>query len=204
MRYFTSDTHFGHARIIELCNRPFRDIEHMDEVLINNWNDTVSPKDTVYHLGDVALGSWERWDGILTRLNGTKILVTGNHDRIFRSNKEGHIDRFRPLYESWFSGGVEDDYSVTLGGHFAVMSHFPYEGDSHDEDRYSGDRLQDAGIPLIHGHTHGTEHDTFSKKGTPMFHVGVDAHDFRPVSETEITAWLNSVGVSPTTMTSAR
>ena len=47
--FFTSDTHFHHANIIRFCNRPFRDVEEMDEILIRNWNEVVGPEDTVFH-----------------------------------------------------------------------------------------------------------------------------------------------------------
>lgn len=55
MIYFTSDTHFFHNNIIKACNRPFASVEEMNDGLIKNWNNTVSPKDTIYHLGDCAL-----------------------------------------------------------------------------------------------------------------------------------------------------
>lgn len=200
-RFFTSDTHFGHARIIELCDRPFKDINHMDETLINNWNETVSPEDTVYHLGDVALGSWDRWDGILSRLNGHKVLVVGNHDRIFLGQSERHRERFWPIYSQWFDeirhmDTVEFKSDGRAGWEYqmTVLSHFPYDGDSHGEERYREHRPSDAGLPLIHGHTHGlTQKATVSKAGTPMFHVGVDAWDYRPVPESEIMDWLHQL-----------
>ena len=44
--FFTSDTHFFHGRIIELCNRPFHSVEEMNEALITNWNRVV-PRDGV-------------------------------------------------------------------------------------------------------------------------------------------------------------
>jgi len=56
MLWFTSDTHFSHARIIELCDRPFKDYHHMNEFIIGNWNAAVAWDDEVTHLGDVALG----------------------------------------------------------------------------------------------------------------------------------------------------
>ena len=79
MVYFISDTHFNHKNIIKYCNRPFDSIEQMNETLINNWNDIVSDKDIIYHLGDFALGSKELILDIVNRLNGSKYLIRGNH-----------------------------------------------------------------------------------------------------------------------------
>ena len=36
--FVTSDTHFSHARIIELAGRPFSTSEEMDAELIRRWN----------------------------------------------------------------------------------------------------------------------------------------------------------------------
>lgn len=74
-----SDTHFGHARIIEYCNRPFKDAYHMNEVMIERWNEVVQPHHHVYHLGDVA-ASQVTLNNVMPRLNGHKRLLLGNHD----------------------------------------------------------------------------------------------------------------------------
>ena len=47
MVYYISDLHFGHANIIKLCNRPFSDVNEMNEALIANWNNKVTNGDTV-------------------------------------------------------------------------------------------------------------------------------------------------------------
>src|ERR1035437_10371795 len=80
--FFTSDTHFNHDNVIQYCGRPFASVDEMNREMIARWNSTVGPDDTVYHLGDFALGKFAEAAPILRRLNGArKILVLGNHDR---------------------------------------------------------------------------------------------------------------------------
>lgn len=78
--WFTSDTHFGHAKILEYEAeaRPFASVEEMNEALIDRWNSVVHAGDTVYHLGDFCFGRANI--EIAGRLNGKKRLVMGNHD----------------------------------------------------------------------------------------------------------------------------
>jgi calcineurin-like phosphoesterase family protein len=79
MIWFTGCTHFGHANIMHLANRPFASAEEMDATLISNWNAVVKTGDTVYHLGDFG---WHARDNnaILGCLNGEVIRLHGNHD----------------------------------------------------------------------------------------------------------------------------
>ena len=80
--YFIADTHFGDKGIMQYENRPFETVEEMDKALIQNWNDIVTENDTVYVAGDFsAYYNDENKDReILSQLNGTKILIMGNHD----------------------------------------------------------------------------------------------------------------------------
>ena len=199
MRWFTSDTHFSHRNIIKYSNRPFRDISHMDEVLINNWNEVVAWDDTVYHLGDVALGDKTRWESIFSRLNGHKILVTGNHDAVFMGNKQRYREKYEHLYDAFDE--VHDNLrGVWLdNGTIVDLSHFPYDGDSHDGDRYTEYRLHDGGRTLIHGHTHAEfekmgmdSRVSKSKRGTLQIHVGQDSWGYKPVSEDEVIALIEA------------
>ena len=77
-----SDTHFDHDNIIKYCARPFANVQEMNQVLLNNWNNTVKPDDDIYFLGDLAFGRGARpatyW---LNQLNGNIQFVAGNHDR---------------------------------------------------------------------------------------------------------------------------
>ena len=79
--YFIADTHFGGENIRRYENRPFETVAEMDEMLIENWNRVVMAEDTVYVLGDFSdYHDVEKEKEILARLNGTKVLVMGNHD----------------------------------------------------------------------------------------------------------------------------
>lgn len=49
MKYFISDTHFGHKNIIEYENRPFNSIEEHDSTLISNWNKVYQTESDVSH-----------------------------------------------------------------------------------------------------------------------------------------------------------
>ena len=62
--FFTSDTHFNHTNIIRFCNRPFKDVTHMNETIIANWNSVVGPDDIIFHLGDFCLGGSAEWKNI--------------------------------------------------------------------------------------------------------------------------------------------
>ncbi|MBD8663054.1 metallophosphoesterase family protein [Rhizobium sp. CFBP 8752] len=81
-KFYTSDTHFGHALMLTSCNRPYKSADQMDEALIRAWNDFVRAEDIVYHLGDFSmnLGDEDRVRSIFARLMGSKVLVLGNHD----------------------------------------------------------------------------------------------------------------------------
>ena len=77
MIWFTADQHFGHHRIIDYCNRPFKNVHEMDLKIIEKFNSVVGVKDTTYHLGDFSLKHSEHY---LKQLNGNHCLIKGNHD----------------------------------------------------------------------------------------------------------------------------
>lgn len=80
-RFVVADLHFKHSKIITYNNRPFKNVKEMDEELIKLWNSTVGKKDIVYILGDFTLvGQLDIIAEYLNALNGTKVLVKGNHD----------------------------------------------------------------------------------------------------------------------------
>jgi calcineurin-like phosphoesterase family protein len=93
-----ADTHFYHYNIIRYCDRPFKDVQQMNEIMITRWNHVVSDEDTVYHLGDFAFGRGSRVHvaELVEQLNGSIILIKGNHDRETNSwyKRAGFADAF--------------------------------------------------------------------------------------------------------------
>ena len=64
--FFTSDLHFGHAKIIEHCKRPFSSVYEMDKVLTDNWNSVIKEDDLIIIAGDFCLGGKQMWDKYLS------------------------------------------------------------------------------------------------------------------------------------------
>ena len=78
--WITSDHHFFHRNIIRYCDRPFTSYQEMNEFMIRKWNEKVNREDIVIHLGDFCLFGIEKARQIKEQLNGTIILIRGNHD----------------------------------------------------------------------------------------------------------------------------
>ena len=55
--WLTADTHFFHHNVIRYCNRPYENVDQMNESLIETWNECIKPDDLVYHLGDFGFGN---------------------------------------------------------------------------------------------------------------------------------------------------
>lgn len=125
-RYITSDHHFGHANIIDYADRPFESVDEMDRDLADRWNATVTDADVVYHLGDLCMGgpsAYERW---IRELNGSFVLIRGNHDR------------FDPTAVGF---PVLDACELTVDDLVLTLRHNP--------EPWDGDGW------LVHGHSHG-------------------------------------------------
>jgi calcineurin-like phosphoesterase family protein len=177
--WFTSDLHFGHKNVIEYCNRPFVDLVEMENKLIDNWNLSVKKNDVVYVLGDFSFESITKTTSILSKLNGTKILVWGNHDEKRRNR----------LVLAGFSAVVEEA-KIRLNKDIVVkVSHFPYkpsllERITSDYDvRYLNLRPKNEGTWLLHGHVHRSYKIKTKQR---MINVGCDVWNFKPLNKQEI------------------
>jgi len=130
--FLVSDTHFGHAGVCRFTEsdgvtkiRPWTDPDEMDEAMVRAWNERVKPTDKVYHLGDVVIN--RKSLSTLSRLNGDKVLIRGNHD-IFKD--DDYREYFRELRAYHVMNGM-------------ILSHIPIHSDS----------LGRFGVN-IHGHLH--------------------------------------------------
>ena len=167
MIYFTSDLHLNDPTMLRL-----RGFCPIDLQLIDQWNNRVGRGDTVYVLGDFAL-SWGARDrtyieSALSCLHGTKILISGNHDR-----------REVLKAPSWAKVTPYHEIKVTLPNgerRKIVMSHYPLL-------TWNGQR---DGSWMLHGHCHGAIQSTNSRRHD----VGVDANGFAPVALTKLAELL--------------
>lgn len=181
--FFTSDMHFNHTKIIQWRERD-GDVEEMNNDIIDIWNDTVGPRDTVAILGDVLMGPRLEGLPLLSRLNGNLILLPGNHDHCWRGNRRRITEaRNWPELYGQYADIIDDGYYTIPGLPETVyMSHFPFWGDHVEEDRYMQYRPPfDPGTWLIHGHVH-----SLWRTNGNMINVGLDAWG-RPLHTTEVT-----------------
>lgn len=178
MRFFTADLHFGHANIIRYCRRPFASVADMDAGLVALWNDTVGDDDTVYVVGDVAMGTVSDTLASARRLRGEKVLVPGNHDRCWVGAR--HPERYGELYES-VGFRLAEPHDLDVGGHAVTLCHFPFADDAGAPDLFAAYRPADDGRWLLCGHVH----ERWRQRGRAI-NVGVDAWSGRPVPEAEV------------------
>jgi calcineurin-like phosphoesterase family protein len=154
--WITSDTHWGHQNIMKFCPesraRFNGDLAYMNEAMVQEWNELIAPEDLVYILGDVAFMSGSEAGRTVARLNGTKILIEGNHDR-----KTLNDATFRKCFKE-----VHQYLRLVYNGTVVVMSHYPF---------LEWDQMH-RGSVHFYGHLHG------GKTGMEKYRmqdVGMDA-----------------------------
>ena len=89
--FYISDLHIGHENILRFDNRPFADVNEMNNKLIENWNARVRSDDTVYILGDFIWAKESEWPSIVGSLAGNKVLIRGNHDPKLQRRHKAHV-----------------------------------------------------------------------------------------------------------------
>lgn len=199
--YFTSDWHIGHENVLRYDQRPFKDLNEMHEALIKNFNHWVPTHGITYFLGDMGLCSNGLLKSVIDRLNGTKVLVRGNHDGNFDS-----------MYNAGFDV-VIDKAQIMIGKNIVTMTHCPLIGvfredisgmrgveegstenwhkENQHKDKFS---INDFGQFHLHGHIHARGEKANGKKiidGRQM-DVGICGNNYKPVTLSQIESWIAS------------
>ena len=172
--FFTSDLHLGHWNIARYCNRPFESLYHMDEVILKNINERVKENDMLFHIGDFCFAKSSEasdapkksYDYYRNRIICKNIIfLRGNHDK---------NNSVKTLIQSII---------IYLGGKFIKLTHRP----EHAEGKYE--------LNFV-GHVHNNW--AFQQKNmgdghiTTLVNVGVDVHNFYPVTYGEIISKLTN------------
>lgn len=174
--FFAADHHFGHNNIytqFKLADgvtpaRCFANAAEGDEVMVERHNSVVKPADRVYFVGDVAMS--HRALPILSRMNGRKVLIKGNHDIHKLSHYLPYFDDIRGSHQ--------------LDG--ILVTHIPVHPDS----------LARWGFN-VHGHLHANKVMTDVNRSDPYafinkvpdpryFCVSVEQINYTPISLEEI------------------
>jgi len=147
--WIIADTHFFHANIGQYCNRP----DGWQDLIIKNWNCFIQPGDTVFHLGDLALGKKEDTEALVPLLNGQLYLIRGNHDR-----------RGVAFYQSLGITLVKDPYYMEhASGLHLVFSHRPIVP-------------LPPGMLNLHGHVHN---NPTPELGPRHVNLSIEVRDYR-------------------------
>ncbi len=164
MIFYTSDLHLGHANIIKLCNRPFADVNEMNNALIENWNNRVTNNDTVCIVGDLCFRA-ENPESLIAQLKGRKHLIIGNHGNSWLK-KVDSAKYFKSVERMLVFGNGK--CKVTLC-HYPMMS---FEGDY-----------------LIYGHIHNNKNANYwplLSKMENALNASVEVSEYSPVTFEEL------------------
>jgi len=197
--WFTSDLHLGHDKVRGYCDRPFSNVDEMDDVLIQRYNSCVGAEDVAYIMGDVTLGV----DAMkyLRRLNGMKLIVPSlDHDKRWVDGLAGkdtqNVVVLPPLHFVRYPR-----FAVEGRGLWVTLCH--YEMASWPASHYNqGGKGKYSGSPGLRGHQHGGKkivsvqlhghhHGNHLPTRLGQLDVSVDAWDGYPVSLEDVVKLVN-------------
>ncbi len=197
--FFTSDWHIGHNNVLGFDQRPFKDLDHMHTVLVNNYNASVREDDVCYFLGDMGLGSSQALKDVMARINGTKVLILGNHDKGMNA-----------MYNSGFDV-VLNSGMLVIAGEKVTLSHCPLRGvfredvsemknavlteNWHGESRHGPFSITNEGQFHLHGHIHSGPANKKLKIDGRQYDIGAPGNGYRPVSISTIESWITKTKV---------
>lgn len=173
-----------------MCNRPFDNVDIMTDSIIDRNNQIVTDKDDIWDLGDFAYrcSSYQAYQ-CLSRLNGCRHIIMGNHDIPLRkAYKAGLLTGLIKSGKLEIIGGetaiFDNTLSIskmlTINGRKIFMSHYSC--------RTWPSAFRNS--IMLYGHSHGNLPEPYCKS----FDVGVDSHNFYPWSEDEIFSKVKDIG----------
>lgn len=193
--FFTSDWHLGHENVITFSKRPYKTLDEMHWALVTNFNKQVPLAGLTYFLGDISFLNADRSKELIGLLNGTKILILGNHDRGVEACYNQGFDAV--MYNS----------KILVNNNLVTLSHCPLpglyredtskmkrrvEGENwHGESRYKDYMVPNEGQFHLHGHIHSPNSGQSVKILGRQYDVGVDANNYRPVHIGVIDSWIS-------------
>jgi calcineurin-like phosphoesterase family protein len=163
--FCVADWHLGEDRF-ELMGRPFATKNQHIRHLIAEHNVIVGENDLVYVNGDACYQKSPESLSLIAKFNGRKILIRGNHDRVFTD------EQLAPYFEQIIPEG--DGIEIDVEGIPCYITHYPTCG---RQDLFN-----------LTGHIHSAW-----KYQKNMFNVGVDVNGFRPVNLTRIPFHLKAI-----------
>lgn len=194
--FFTADWHIGHQNSLKFDNAPFKTIEEKHRFLVKNYNAIVPENGICYFLGDMGICKSDLIKNILSKLNGTKVLILGNHDKGVNA-----------MYDMGFDVVL---YSATLyiAAERVTISHCPLRGlyredtsnmrgcdgteNWHKEHKHTKFSIENEGQFHLHGHIHSRADRAQSKKiEGKQFDVGAPGNKYRVYSMGQIESWIN-------------
>lgn len=162
-----SDLHLGHANVIEYTNRPFRDVDAMDDILWGNLAAALMPEKVLVVVGDMAVRDGLNavtWQKVRDMGCHQRHLVLGNHDLTGAGLLR--VQGFDHVWSLMVSGGEPP----------LIWTHYPLN------------EVPDGYIN-IHGHVHDDP-----PRQTPHINVSVEQLDYEPVSLTALRALAKVLG----------
>jgi calcineurin-like phosphoesterase family protein len=159
--WFISDCHFNHENIIKYCDRPYKTVDEMNSQLIKNWNYWIKNDDLVYNLGDFCLGNKATIASFVSKLNGRKFLILGNHDRYkprdYMDMGFEWVSRFPIIYDE-----------------FVILSHEPVFLNGNSQPYFN-----------LHGHTHNSE-PLFDQLTPWHMNISIENTEYLPINYNKI------------------
>lgn len=188
MKYFTSDTHFGHANVIDYCKRPFANVLEMNHVMLSRLQQTLTDDDDLYFLGDWSMH--QKYYSLLKAVPCRHFyFVLGNHDKAGKLAQQVDLDAL----ESRLT--IAKKMTTKIGDQDFFLVHRPVMASDnvptlcgHVHEKW---RVQPAGVEISEYKYRDVQAPKLLKQ--PVLNVGVDQHDFWPISEVEVVALVAQI-----------